>query len=78
MIKAEDARNVAENSISNKTQTQLKEIEKRIEKAMKDGEFKAYWYQELTIQSRDILKEHGYKLKDVGNQRDGTGWKIIW
>ena len=78
MYTAKEAREKAENSISDKTKEQLLAAEHSIEFAVKNGEMKVWCGKHLGKQAIEKLNELGYKVEDRSSQRDGSAFLISW
>lgn len=78
MYTAKEAREKAENSISDKTKEQLLAAEHCIESSVKNGEMKVWCDKHLGKQTIARLNELGYKVEDHSNQKDGSTFLISW
>lgn len=78
MWTAKEARETAENSISESTKKQLLEVEGCIMNAAQNGEMKCYCTEYLSSQAISKLNELGYTVSDKSSQRDGISFLICW
>lgn len=78
MYTAKEAREKAENQISDKTKEQLLAAENCIKRAVEDGEMKTWCNTYLNKQAVEKLNELGYKVENQSSQREGTSFLISW
>ena len=76
MINAERARKIANEAISEKSQTQMAEIEELILDAAKNGQLSCHIEEHVMPMVAICLKEMGYSVKNNPPARDGC-WTII-
>lgn len=56
----------------------LSKINEQINKAISKGEFFIFFYDSIQSTLVDILKQEGYKIDNLSDQRDGICYKISW
>lgn len=78
MINAKEAREKAENSISDRTKEQLLIAQQGIEQAVKNGETKCWIDVHLGEPAIRKLKNLGYVIEEHSNQKDGSTFLIRW
>lgn len=78
MWTAKEAKEMAENSISETTKKQLNKVEGYIMNAAQNGEMKCYCTEYLSSQVVSKLNKLGYTVTDKSNQKDGTSFLICW
>lgn len=78
MYTAKEAREKAEQSISDETKEQLEFAERCIGAAVEKGEMCCWCGKYLEDQAIKKLEELGYKVDNHSSQRDGVDFKISW
>jgi hypothetical protein len=77
-ITAQEARKIAQLSIDSSNMYILSDIEKSINETCLKNQFCIYEYRHLSISVINHLKNRGFKVEDLGSQREGECFKISW
>lgn len=78
IIPASIAREQANKSLRENTNGTLSKIMEQVQKGYMKGEFKIFFYETIPNNVQDILKQEGYKIDNLSDQRDGICYKISW
>lgn len=78
MLTAKEARELAESSISDETEEQLRLAEKCINDAATKGYTQCWYYSWLCNQAVKKLEEAGYSVKNISSQKEGITFQIGW
>lgn len=78
MKNAKEARELAIKTRDNLIATELEKIEAQIDSAIKSGKTSTSYYQRMSIEAKQKLKDLGYDVKDQTSQRDGVIFIISW
>lgn len=78
IIPASLAREQANKPLRENTNGTLSKIMEQINKAISKGEFFIFFYESIQSTLIDILKQEGYKIDNLSDQRDGICYKISW
>ena len=78
MYTAKEAREKAEQSISDEVREQLLAAERCIQFAVNHGEMSCCYDRSLKKQAIEKLQGLGYTVEDKSNQRDGIAYEISW
>lgn len=78
MFTAKEAREKAENQISDKTKEELATAEYCINSAVQSGDMKCWCGKYLGKRAIGELEKLGYKVENHSNQMDGSTFLISW
>ena len=61
-----------------KVQDQYSSAKELIHKAARSGQFQTSYYDDLLLDTKNLLENEGYEIHEHSDQRDGTTITIKW
>ena len=77
IINAEDAKNLTKTKLEEANKLLVEDVNSKIREACQNGQYKAYYYEHLSVELIESLKKLGYEVS-FNSARNETMYTISW